>query len=121
MMPLDPHAANRLAKVVGLFASDSAGERDAAVVRATAVLRSCGLDWQQLVRLAAGPAAPPPPPVPREAPHVTIARWALSFPAQLTRSEREFLTNILRKKAVSPRQRAWLETIADELHQGGAR
>jgi hypothetical protein len=118
---LEARVADKLAKVMGLFASDSAGERDAAVVRATAVLRSNGLAWADLVLLAVKASATPQPlPAPQEAPHVVTARWALAFRHQLNERERKFLNSVLRLKALTPRQRAWLEVIADELRQGGA-
>ncbi len=118
---LEERTADKLVKVLGLFASDSAGERDAAMVRATVVLQSAGLAWADLVRLAAKASASPQlPPAPQEAPHIITARWALAFRNQLSERERKFLNSVLRLKALTSRQRAWLEVIAEELRQGGA-
>ena len=118
---LEERTADKLVKVLGLFASDSAGERDAAMVRATVVLQSAGLAWADLVRLAAKASASPQlPPAPPEAPQIITARWALAFRNQLSERERKFLNSVLRLKALTSRQRAWLEVIAEELRQGGA-
>jgi hypothetical protein len=53
---LDPHSAERLAKICGLFGSAHDGERAAAAAKADALVRAAGLSWSDVI------AAPPDPP-----------------------------------------------------------
>ena len=46
---LDPNAANRLAKLCGLFGSDHDGERAAAAAKADELVRRHGLSWRQVL------------------------------------------------------------------------
>ncbi len=46
---LDPNAAERLAKLCGLFGSEHDGERASAAAMADKLLRSHGLTWEQVI------------------------------------------------------------------------
>jgi hypothetical protein len=54
---LDPRTADKLAKLCGLFSSNHAGERASAAAKADELIRTCGLNWQQVI-------SPTPPAMP---------------------------------------------------------
>jgi hypothetical protein len=58
---LDPAAADKLIKLLGITGSAHAGERDNAVTMANAILRERKLTWRDVI---APPIAPPPHPEP---------------------------------------------------------
>jgi len=49
---LDPDAADKLARICGLFGSDHDGERATAAAMADRLLRSRGLTWPQVISAA---------------------------------------------------------------------
>jgi hypothetical protein len=52
MMPLDPHDAELLAKMLGMMGSDHAGERANAAAAAEAMRKKLGLTWPELLGLS---------------------------------------------------------------------
>lgn len=115
MRALDPAVASKLTKVCGLLGSDHDGERAAAAWQATRLLRQAGLTWADLF-------APVPPPrtraaAPVRAPHAARVQWALGFQDRLTPWESGFLRDISRRRRLSARQAAMLETIVRELEE----
>jgi len=49
MTRLDPHTANRLSKICGLFSSSHDGERATAAAKANDIVRERGLSWSDLI------------------------------------------------------------------------
>ena len=119
-MGLPDDARTRLAKVCGLLASDQDGERAAAALLATRLLRSHGLSWADLLT----PAASPPPAAPAAAQatpmHAALAEWALRTPEHLTPWERSFLADIRARRRLTPRQASVLAEIVRELRERAA-
>lgn len=95
---LDSGAANKLAKICGLFGSDSDGERASAAALADKVLKASGLSWAEVL----GP------------PH--SIEWqigvALAGRDVLTMWERGFVYSVNGKRDLSPKQRDLLAGIA---------
>jgi hypothetical protein len=108
---LQPKLADRLSRILGMLGSDYDGERAAAGLKATQLLREAGLTWDDLVRPSAAPAPPPEPLGFR-----MRAMQALTRGALLTDWERGFLASIARQgRPLSPRQRSVLVRIEERL------
>ena len=119
MTPLPPEVAARLTKICGLLGSDHDGERSAAALQATRLLRAHGLGWADIVR----PALPAPEPslAPRQHVHTHDAvRFALRHMDALTAWEIGFLRGIVHRPRLSPRQQETLAGIVAGLRRGGA-
>jgi hypothetical protein len=129
--PLTSCAADKLAKVCGLLGSDHDGERSAAALRATAILRDAGWTWRDLVERALAPAPPraqaanddPGPLDPDARDPVLVQRratWTLRNARRLTDKASAFLHDLARRpRPLSPRQAAWLTAL--EQSARGAR
>jgi hypothetical protein len=126
--PLPPALAGKLAKLCGRLASDHGGERAAAGLLASRLLRNAGLTWDDVLR----PPRPAPVarcwnpghPAPTAAPHGhrAAARRALELGgARLTPWEASFLANLeKRRDPPSRRQAAALGGILDRLERQAA-
>jgi hypothetical protein len=109
---LQPKLADRLSRILGMLGSDYDGERAAAGLKATQLLREAGLTWDDLVRPSAAPVPPPEPPMGFR----MRAMQALTRGAFLTDWERKFLASIARQgRPLSPRQRSALVRIEEKL------
>ena len=117
MTRLDAATTDRLAKLAGMLSSAHEGERSNAAALATKLLHGANLTWDALVRAGAAALAQSGP---RPPPHVATARWALAFPGLLSDREADFLRTIVHRKSITPRQAAFLDSIAAELRRGGA-
>ena len=106
MTALDPHAANKLAKLCGLFGSDHDGERAAAAAKADQLIRSHGLRWADVIA----------PPVPTET--TDRIRFALGHIDLLSRWEHGFLLGIRRKQTLTEKQILVLDQIMEKLGGG---
>lgn len=53
MSALDPRDADKLVKLLGMLGSDHAGERAAAGLKAHSLIAGAGLDWRDLIAVAA--------------------------------------------------------------------
>lgn len=73
MTTLATHERRRLAAILGMLGSDSAGERDNAARMAEEFRRQHGLTWNEVVGLAAVPEVTPEPPPSPEPPPVPPA------------------------------------------------
>lgn len=97
MSALAPGQADRLAKVLGLLGSDHDGERAAAALMATKIIRAAGLTWPDIV--TPRPSAPPPPPPPKtwREPHTPqeAAAECLRWSDVLTDWEKEFCKSVM--------------------------
>jgi hypothetical protein len=121
MSGIDPQTAGKLVKICGLLASDQAGERAAAALKASRLLLNAGATWQDVI----APQCVTPSQANRQpsgftSGHAALAAWALCFRADLTTWECGFLTDIRRRRSLTPKQAAILQRIVTELRQGGA-
>jgi hypothetical protein len=113
---LDPHAADRLAKLCGMFGSDHDGERATAASKADEFVRSLGLTWRDVI------VAPPLVP---SIPSSTATDWqrmAAFCNARrhlLSEREVEFIRSMLGWRGKpTERQQEWLTGIYARLHRG---
>jgi hypothetical protein len=112
MKALSAEAADRLAKLCGLFGSDHAAERATAASMADCLVRAHGLTWPDVIV------------VPRQqGPRLDAWRGMAIFCSErrhlLNEKERGFITNLLRwQRELSERQQQWLTDLF--LRCGGA-
>jgi hypothetical protein len=105
----DPRA--RLAKVLPLLGSDKAGERDAAALAATRILKAARLSWDDLLRR----------PEPTEHREPLLGTWRTTCVALQKRQdsvrtwERKFVADLPRFLRISSKQRYILAEIADRV------
>jgi hypothetical protein len=103
-MILSPSERSRLISVLGMLASEHAGERAAAALLASRLLRDKGLAWGDVV--AAAPAETPDGDAWRRQ-----AMEAARFPGLLTEWERGFLRRLVAFPRISSKQAAALQKI----------
>lgn len=122
LAPLSPDAIVRLAKLLGMLGSDHIGERAAAGLKATELLRANGVTWADLIQQLNNPA-------PRHSKQsftdrvwVVVGRACLDRHnesergASLTAWEYGFVTDILdRGWDLSEKQEAVLRRIAGKM------
>jgi hypothetical protein len=109
---LDPRAAERLAKICGMFGSDHAGERAAAAAKANEMVLSLGLRWADVISV---------PLVPVEAPADISWQDALSVCIEhideLDPRSQAFVRSLSRWRGEpSERQLQWLFDIHERVH-----
>jgi hypothetical protein len=96
--PLDPRTAQRLAKLCGLLGSSHAGERAAAAMKASDLVRAKGLTWGDVIT------------VPRLEPPLDLETveakcgFCLACLDALTAWEESFLISINGRRQLSPKQ-----------------
>lgn len=127
---LTPSDRRKLVAILGMLGSDQLGERAAAGVLATALLREQDLTWGDVVVPALpGPVGakpgprfhpPPPPPPPRPGPVQPTWRedvaFALDFGRVLTDWERQFLASLARRHfGPTDKQQAILDRILQKI------
>ena len=100
--PLDPHTADRLTKLCGLFSSDHAPERATAAAKADQLIRSHGLRWSDVIA-----------PVPTGT--TERIRFALGHIYLLSRWEHGFLLGIRGKQTLSEKQLLVLDQIMEKI------
>ena len=105
MTALDPHAADKLAKLCGLFGSDHDGERATAAAKADQLIRSHGLRWSDVIA-----------PVPIST--IERIRFALGHIDMLNRWEFGFLLGIRGKQTLSEKQSTVLDQIIVKIGGG---
>ena len=113
---LSPAERNRLVGILGLLASPFDGERAAAGLLATRMLRACGLSWDGLI---GGQDAPPHQPTrPGDtAADLTLCRRHV---ATLNPWQARFVAGIVQQRqGLSPAQRSKLAETARELRARG--
>ena len=105
MTALDPHAADKLAKLCGKFGSDHDGERATAAAKADQLIRSHGLRWSDVIAL--------PP-----SGNSNKIRFALGHIDLLSRWEHGFLLGIRGKQTLSEKQSTVLDQIIVKIGGG---
>ena len=120
-----PIALDDRRKLVGILsrlASDFDGERAAAGLLATRLLRARGLQWDEVIGIALPPprrdpwAGTPPPPFPWR----MQAAGCRARPDLLSAREMEFLDSLQRwTGALTGKQSAWLARIAAKVRAAG--
>ena len=113
MSALSQSDRSRLAKMLGMLASDHAGERDAAGLAAVRLLKQRGVNWQDALT---------PQPVERRLPEMgtwrqTVAR-ILESGRFIRAWERSFLTDLPNFQRISVKQRYTLNEIAKRVLGG---
>ena len=108
---LDCADRQRLARVLGMLGSDHAGERDAAGLAATRILRDRGITWAQVLEPPRWQERLPrePPQTPPERSDIAVALSAFD---RLTEWERGFVVSLRARHRISPRQAEILREIA---------
>ncbi len=122
--PLPPDAIVRLAKLLGMLGSEHGGERAAAGLKATELLRAHGATWSDLIQQLNAPA-------PRNTrAHYAEAAWRVAAEACLSIHENDdspvgrvltaweygFITDILERGFdLSAKQSAVLQRIAGKM------
>ena len=112
---MSPEVRRKLVGVLGMLASTHDGERAAAGLLASRLLKSAGVTWEQVIP---------------EQPATTIHRDRRQPPAgnstiafclerdwQLTAWECQFLESIITRRALSPKQAAILDRIYDKVRE----
>lgn len=116
-MPIPPELRLRLAKIAGRLGSDHEGERAAAGLMATRLLRAHNATWEDAL-LAVPPAIlePNPPQSKRRwsdaAIGAALAMQCLAWPEVLTEWERDFCRSVAARRSLTARQRLVLARIA---------
>ena len=119
---LSPAELRKLVGILGRLGSDHDGERAAAGLLATRLLRAAGVGWNDLISSGARQTpggtreerAPPPP-----GGDLTVC---LKWLAELTAWETKFVCDLRQKRRpLSPAQAAKLAQIADALRARGLR
>jgi hypothetical protein len=110
----------KLAAVLGMLGSDHDGERAAAALIASRIVREAGLSWRELLvetssRDEVGSTEQQPATPTRAEPHWReMLAAARRRPELLTEWESRFLSSIAWQRSLSPKQRAILAEIADK-------
>jgi hypothetical protein len=107
---LSPAELDRLRNICARLTSDFEGERAAAELLATRLLKDKGLSWSDVVMPAPTEHRPPQPAAP---PWRRTVRDLLARPGSLRSWERtEFLPSIMGFQKLSPKQRSVFDQIA---------
>jgi hypothetical protein len=108
-----PAERKRLVGILGRLGSDHDGERAAAGLLASRMLRSAGLSWEDVI------------PGETSRRHDIAPRWRADLgicqrnASYLRRWEQDFVANISVRLTITPKQRATLAEIADALRDRG--
>ena len=105
---MSPEIRRKLVSILGMLGSDADGERAAAGLLATKLLKSASLTWDQLIPeqpIALHRDAPPSP-----AWRATVA-FCQKRNWQLTAWERGFLESVACRRSLSPKQHAILSRV----------
>jgi len=121
MMALNPDDRRRLAGVLARLSSDHAGERDAAALLASRIVRDRNVTWLDVLR-ADLPARAPNTANPHHnaAPGTDLA-MCLRHIGQLSAWEKQFVQSVATMPRRSPGQSRKLVEIADALRKNGAK
>jgi hypothetical protein len=109
---LENSTRRKLAGVLGRLGSEHAGERAAAALLATRLIREAGFTWQDVL-------------LPSDAPEQLQPQWRADLglcqrhAADLTSWERAFLANVAGQISASQKQRDTLARVAGELRASG--
>jgi hypothetical protein len=115
--PLDADCADRLCKLLGLCGSSHAGERAAAGLKASELLKSHNLTWRQVIAAPAMVPAAPEPPRRTEPDWRTMTMFCFARREQLCERDRTFVEGMFSQQgAPSERQRSWLLDVVARLH-----
>lgn len=112
----------RLVKLCGMFGSAHDGERAAAGLLASRLLREKGLRWDDVI--GSTPAPLPPPPRPSsgapDCPALRAAdvRFVLANVALLTEWEADFVASVARRRKWSPKQADVFDRVLERVRAG---
>jgi hypothetical protein len=111
---MTPDIRRKLVGVLGMLASNHDGERAAAGLLATRLLKSTGLTWDTVIpeqKLAIRPNAT------RTAGWRATVAYCRERAWQLTQWERNFLDSLLSQKSLSQKQAAVLSRVHDKVKE----
>ena len=112
MTELTPAELNKLVAILGRLGSDFDGERAAAGLLASRMLRSKGLTWGDVVASPQIRYSPPRPPPQPKSPAELLAKHR----GQLSNWEIDFLTNLTNWRGrYTPKQEACLTRIRERF------
>jgi hypothetical protein len=113
---LDRKAADRLAKLCGMFGSAHEGERAAAAQLADRMLRELGLTWPDVIAV---PLAPDDPADDDEVSWEEALRCCLAHISQLDARSQSFVHSLARWRGEpSERQQVWLFDLFERIQRG---
>lgn len=121
MMALNPDDRRRLAGVLARLSSDHAGEREAAALLATRLVRDRNVSWLDVLEpepLGHRPAAADPRHNADLGSDLALCQRHIG---RLTVWEHEFVWSVARMRRQSPGQSRKLAEIADALRRSGAK
>jgi hypothetical protein len=113
---LSPAERRRLVGVLGLLASDQDGERAAAGLLATRLLRSAGVTWDQVIPERSGQLGHSKPAPADWRADLVLAQRHVRF---LRAWEQNFVSGLATFTAPSRKQKTILHEIADSLRARG--
>ena len=111
----------KLARILGMMGSDHVGERAAAALKASDLLRQRGLTWLDV--LSGGePPRPQASPYPPPRGFAADAQACLRQPDLFTAWEREFLSSVSGRRRLSTKQLTILAQLTERVraHHSGA-
>jgi hypothetical protein len=117
--PLSTRQTERLIGVLEMLSSDYAGERDAAALAATRLVRDAGLRWVDLFQPPAVREQPLRTPPPSRSDWRGLCAWCAGQPDQLTAWENDFIAALPRFPRLSAKQAITLYGIAARLSEAG--
>ena len=109
---------DKLVKVCGLLSSSHDGERAAAALQASRIVKAAGLSWSDLLRQ---PIASTPRPEGRGTGWFDDVLLCQRHPGSLRPWETGFISSIGRLRRLTPKQRSTLAGIAATLRARGLR
>ena len=115
---MTPAERRRLVGILGRLSSDHDGERAAAGLLASRMLKSAGTTWEEILAAAVGLPATARTPLRQVDANVELA-LCLRHPSFLRQWERDFVLSLTGRRTISPKQRTILFNIASGLREQG--
>jgi hypothetical protein len=114
---VSPEIRRKLIGCLGMLGSDAIGERASEALLATRLLQSAGLSWDTIIPEAQPITVHRAPPSPNW--RITCERL-LQRPRDLSRWERDFVTDLQKFPRISAKQKLFLDEISQRILGGGA-
>jgi hypothetical protein len=118
---IDPHSAERLAKLCGMLGSEHDGERATAAAKADAFVRSLGLTWPDIIAPSLVPHVPWIRSPAGETDWQRMASFCHAHRWTLSQKERAFIDGVRAWREPTDRQKDWLTAIFARVSRECAR